>query len=72
MHVAAPVVHADRAAISWCTSLREEGVDATLAGTSLRRFDESGLVVEQWDAWNMTPERLDPPTDWGSFRLRDG
>ena len=55
-----PIVDADRAAISWWASLREEGVDTTLAGTSVIRFDADGLVVEQWDSWNQLDRRRDP------------
>jgi ketosteroid isomerase-like protein len=56
-----PIVDGDRAAISWWASLRENGADVTLAGTSVLRFDADGLVVEQWDAWNAVAERRDPP-----------
>lgn len=66
-----PIVDGDRAAISWWASLREDGADATLAGTSVLRFDEEGLVVEQWDAWNVLAERRDPPSTWGPFDGRD-
>lgn len=59
--VAEPIVEGDRAAIAWWASLREDGADATLAGTSLLRFDHDGLVVDQWDAWNRIDERRDPP-----------
>jgi hypothetical protein len=55
-----PIVDGDRAAISWWASLREEGANSTLAGTSVLRFDADGLVVEQWDAWNQLDERRDP------------
>jgi hypothetical protein len=61
--MAEPVVDGDRAAVAWWASLREAGADATLAGTSLLRFDAEGLVVEQWDAWNQAEQRRDPP-DW--------
>jgi ketosteroid isomerase-like protein len=71
VRVSAPIVDGDRAAISWWASLREDGSDVTLAGTSLLRFDDDGLVVEQWDAWNHRPERGDPPPEWGPFALRD-
>ena len=60
-----------RAAISWWASLLEDGADATLAGTSVLRFGEDGLVVEQWDAWNQLGERRDPPNTWGPFGGRD-
>jgi SnoaL-like domain len=55
-----PIVDGDRAAIPWWASLREEGADATLAGTSVLRFDADGLVIEQWDAWNQLDQRREP------------
>lgn len=70
VHMATPIVDGDRAVISWWASLREEGADATLAGTSVLRFDGDGLVVEQWDAWNMAAERRDPPAHWSPFADR--
>lgn len=67
-----PFVDGNRAAISWWASLREDGADATLAGTSVLRFDDDGRVIEQWDAWNLLDERRDPPSTWGPFYGRDG
>ncbi len=61
-----PIVDGDRAAVSWWASLQEEGADTTLAGTSVLRFDASGLVVDQWDAWNLRPSRGAPSE--GPFR----
>ncbi len=61
-----PITQGDRASVSWWTALTEDGEDATLAGTSVMRFDDRGLVVEQWDTWNVLPERTDPPT-WSFF-----
>ncbi len=58
---AKPLVDGDRAAVSWWASLREGGADTTLAGTSVLRFDIAGRVIEQWDAWNVTPGRREPP-----------
>jgi hypothetical protein len=55
-----PIVDGDRAAIPWWASLREEGADVTLAGSSVLRFDADGLVLEQWDSWNQLAERRDP------------
>ena len=65
-----PIVEGDRASISWWASLRENGADATLAGTSVLRFDADGLVVEQWDAWNQLDLRRDPP-GWSPFPAHD-
>lgn len=55
---------------AWWASLREDGADATLAGTSVLRFDDDGLVIEQWDAWNVLAERRKPPA-WSPFGRRD-
>ncbi len=65
-----PIVDGDRASISWWASLREDGADATLAGTSVLRFDADGLVVEQWDAWNQLALRRDPP-GWSPLPAHD-
>ena len=62
-----PIVDGDRASVSWWASLRENGADITLAGTSVLRFDDGGLVVEQWDAWSQLDERRQPP-DWSPLR----
>lgn len=70
VHVGAPIVDGDRAAVSWWASLREEGVDTTLAGTSVLRFDPPGQVVEQWDTWNLVRELRRPPADWSPFASR--
>jgi hypothetical protein len=70
VQVGMPIVHGDRAAVSWWASLREEGTDTTLAGTSALRFDADGLVAEQWDAWNVVREGRQPPGDWGPFAVR--
>lgn len=69
--VADPIVDGDRAAISWWASLREDGADSTLAGTSVLRFDTDGLVAEQWDTWNAIGERREPPSDWSPFAGHD-
>lgn len=68
--VGVPIVEGDRAAVSWWASLCEDGADTTLAGTSVLLFDTEGLVVEQWDTWNLVPERRPPPADWGPFTAK--
>jgi hypothetical protein len=47
-----PLVDGDRAAVEWSaeTKLRDGGTEK-LAGVSLLRFDEEGLVAEQRDFW---------------------
>jgi lactoylglutathione lyase len=47
-----PVAAGDRAAVDWWAVVTDhEGGEQALAGTSLLRFREDGLVVEQRDAW---------------------
>lgn len=67
VRVSTPIVGGDRASISWWASLREDGEDVTLAGTSVLRFDVDGLVMEQWDAWNALAERREPPATGTPF-----
>lgn len=67
VYIGTPVVDGDSAAIPWWAAFGEEGHDVTLAGVSLLRFDAGGLVVEQWDSWNVTDGLLDPPESWGPF-----
>ena len=61
-----PIVDGGRASVSWWAALLEAGEEATLAGTSVLRFDADGLVAEQWDAWHLTAGRSEPPEGWGS------
>jgi hypothetical protein len=59
-----PVVQDDRAAIDWWAVVTSvDGSTETLAGTSLIRFDELGLVVEQRDVWAARAGRLEL-TSW--------
>ena len=60
-----PVVDGNRAAIEWWAAVTENGVETTLAGTSVLRFDDDGLVVEQRDTWNQADGRREPPDSWG-------
>jgi ketosteroid isomerase-like protein len=60
-----PVVDGNRAAIEWWAAVTENGVETTLAGTSVLRVDEDGLVVEQRDSWNQADGRRQPPDNWG-------
>jgi ketosteroid isomerase-like protein len=48
-----PLVDGDRAAVEWRATIRYEGKEFTLAGTSLLRFRDDDLCVEQRDAWDM-------------------
>lgn len=69
VHMSAPIVNGDRAAVSWWASLREDGTATTLAGTSVLQFGADGLVTDQWDTWNVVRERRQPPASWGPFAV---
>lgn len=62
-----PIVAGDRASVSWWATLSEQGDEVTLAGTSVLRFDTGGLVVDQWDSWDLQPGWHEPPAAWGPF-----
>jgi len=66
VHFGEPVEEGDRAAVEWWAVLVTPDGDAeTLAGCSMLRFDDEGLVTESRDYWNMQPGRQDPPQGWG-------
>ena len=54
-----PLVDGDRAAVEWWAFVREDGTDVTLAGTSLLRFREDGLCVEQRDVFAVAEGRIE-------------
>ena len=62
-----PVAAGARAAVDWWAVLRskEDGSLLSIAGTSLLRFDPSGNVIEQRDAWNEADGRCELP-DWAA------
>jgi hypothetical protein len=61
-----PVVDGARAAVDWWAVVTaKDGSEQSLAGTSLLRFGEDGLVVEQRDAWGETSGRHDVP-EWAA------
>jgi hypothetical protein len=61
-----PVEEGDRAAVEWwATLVTPDGAEQALAGCSILRFDEEGLVVEARDYWHLEPGRREPPSGWG-------
>jgi predicted SnoaL-like aldol condensation-catalyzing enzyme len=60
-----PICDGDRAAVQWWASFVEDRQLTTLGGTSVLRFDNDGMVVDEWDAWNQTDGRVQPPAEWG-------
>ncbi len=59
-----PVVDGDRAAVPWYATQIESDAPVTLAGMSFLRFDENGLVVEEWDTWNSVAGMQPRPPTW--------
>ena len=61
-----PVVEGDRAAVDWWAVVTaKDGSRQSLAGTSLLRFDDDGLVIQQRDAWAEADGRHELP-DWAA------
>jgi ketosteroid isomerase-like protein len=59
-------VSGDRAAVEWwCTAL-DDGQPVTLAGASLLRFGDDGLVVEEHDYWNQADAVHHPHDAFGT------
>ena len=59
-----PVVSGDRAAVDWWAVMTtDDGSVESIAGTSLLRFDDDGLVTEQRDVWAIEPGRREL-ADW--------
>jgi hypothetical protein len=61
-----PIVDRDRAAIEYWAQLEDlEGATFTLAGVSVLRFRDDGIVVDHLDYWVMDPGVAEPPPGWG-------
>ncbi len=57
-----PVAAGNRAAVDWWAVITDrDGSQQTIAGTSLLRFRDDGLVVEQRDVWADEPGRRELP-----------
>ena len=65
-----PVEEGDRAAVEWwATLVLPDGEEQAIAGCSMLRFDDQGLVVESRDYWHMEPGRREPHDDLGAVKL---
>ena len=66
VHFGEPVEEGDRAAVEWwATLVTPDGGEQALAGCSVLRFDDEGLVVESRDYWHLEPGRREPSPGWG-------
>ncbi len=61
-----PLTEGNRAAVEWWVTMRNGGMDVTLAGEFLLVFDESGLVQTLREYWHFSEGQLEPPLGWGS------
>jgi ketosteroid isomerase-like protein len=59
-----PTVSGERAAVEWWGTWVEDGERMTLAGATVLRFDEDGLVIDHRDYWNQVDERRPPYPAW--------
>lgn len=59
-----PIVAGSRAAVQWWASWVEGGLPISMAGVTILRFDDSGLVVDHRDYWNQDEDRIEPYEDW--------
>lgn len=62
-----PLVTGGRAAVEWWASWVEDGEEITLAGATLLRFGDDGLVTEQVDYWVDGRGRTPPFEGWGGL-----
>ena len=61
-----PVEEGHRTAVEWwATLMLPDGEEQAIAGCSVLRFDDQGLVVESRDYWHMEPGRREPHDTWG-------
>ena len=60
-----PIGDGDRAAVEWWATYVEEGREVTLAGCTMIRFGEDGLVAEARNYWHEEEGRRPPPAGWG-------
>lgn len=60
-----PLVDGELASVEWWATMREDGAEISLVGTSTLRFDADGLVIEQRDTWNQAEGRVPPYEGWG-------
>jgi ketosteroid isomerase-like protein len=59
-----PVASGNHAATQWWASWVEDGEPLTMAGVTLLRFGDDGLIVDHRDYWNSVPGRELPFDGW--------
>jgi hypothetical protein len=61
---AEPRLHGDGAAVEYWAIIGHDGKHSTLAGVTVLRFDNDGLVVEHRDYWALEDGARIPPETW--------
>jgi hypothetical protein len=61
-----PLVTGRRAAVQWWASFEEDGKEVSLAGVTVLRFGDDGLVVQHTDYWGDAAGRVEPFPGWSS------
>ena len=61
----APIGEADKVAVEFWTTMRNNGEEVTLAGCMLLRFVPDGRCEELREYWFVEPGTHEPPTIWG-------
>jgi ketosteroid isomerase-like protein len=59
-----PLASGNRAAIEWWASWIEDGKPLTMAGVTVLRFGDDGLIVDHRDYWNEVAGREPPYDAW--------
>lgn len=60
-----PIVDGHRAAVEWWVTLRNGGMDVTLAGEFFLTFAEDGRCRDLREYWHFGEGRRTPPPGWG-------
>lgn len=61
-----PMVVGDRAVVEWWVTMKNGGVDVTLAGVFLLRFAADGRCSDLNEYWHFSEGQLEPYPHWGS------
>jgi hypothetical protein len=60
-----PLIDGERVAVEWWTTLRDGGVELTLPGCLLLRFDGAGQCTSLREYWQIKNGRREPHAGWG-------
>ena len=61
-----PIVVGDQTVAEWWVTMKNGGVDVTLAGVFLLRFDDAGLCRDLVEYWHFSEGHIQPYPNWGN------